>query len=106
MRIGAALHPLYRLVQRLHFPQPEARDQLLAFGEGPVDDGPLAARKPDARALRGRLKALARQHDAGLDQLFVELPHFGEDLLVGEGARLGVFCGFDDNHESHRNASF
>src|SRR6266480_1908714 len=101
-RIGAALDPFDRLFLRLHLPYPETRDQLLGLGEGPVDDGALRTREPDARALRARVEPFAREHHAGLRQLLVELPHRGEELLVGHHARLGVLAGLDHDHESHR----
>ena len=49
-RTGCALDPLDRLVERLHLPQPEARDQLLRLGERAVDHGPLLPL--EAHALR------------------------------------------------------
>src|SRR5438309_4928517 len=36
-RIGAALDPFDRLLLRLYLPDPDAGDQLLGLGEGPVD---------------------------------------------------------------------
>src|SRR5215472_14057604 len=39
--------PLDRFLDRLHLPQPEPRDQLLALGEGPVQHGAVAATEPD-----------------------------------------------------------
>src|SRR5215470_8699273 len=48
----SALEPLDGLFLRLHLPDPVARHQLLRFGEGPVENGLLPARKPDPRALR------------------------------------------------------
>src|SRR5947199_804189 len=53
--IGAALDPIDRLFLRLHLNQPEAGDQLLRLGEGPVDHGALPSRELDARALRARM---------------------------------------------------
>src|SRR5438046_4627249 len=100
-RIGAALDPFDRLFLRLHLPDPEAGDQLLGLGEGPVDDGALGSREPDARALRARVQALAREHHAGLHQLLVELPHRGEELLVGHHPGFRILAGFDRDHESH-----
>src|ERR1700733_4630752 len=47
---GRAADPLDRLLQRSHLPEPEARDQLLGLGEGPVGHGALAAAEPDAHA--------------------------------------------------------
>src|SRR5437879_155864 len=101
-RIGAALDPFDRLFLRLHLPDPEAGDQLLGLGEGPVDDGALGSREPDARALRARVQPFAREHHAGLHQLLVELPHRGEELLVGHHPGFRILAGFDYDHESHR----
>src|SRR6266550_2924096 len=42
-RVGAALDPFDRLLQRLHLKHPEAGDQLFGLGEGPVDHGALRA---------------------------------------------------------------
>ena len=91
-RIGAALDPFDRLFLRLHLPQPEAGDQLLGLGEGPVDHGPLVAGELDARALRARMEPLAREQDAGLCQLFVVLPHLGQKLLVRKTLRPRCSC--------------
>src|SRR2546426_5894103 len=96
------LQPLDGLVQRLHLPQPEARDQLLRLGEGPVDHRPLAPGEPDARALGARLQPLPSEHHARFLQLDVELPHFRQDLFVGEDPGLRVLVGLDQHHESHR----
>src|SRR5439155_104343 len=103
--VGAALDPLDRLFLGLHLDQPEPGDQLLGLGERPVDDGALGARELDARALGARLQPLAREHHAGLDQLFVVLAHGGQELLAGHDARLGLRRGLDNHHESHRRAS-
>src|SRR3989449_10148488 len=96
------LQPLDGFVQRLHLPQPEARDQLLRLGEGPVDHRPLAPGEPDARALGARLQPLPSEHHARFLQLDVELPHFRQDLFVGEDPGLRVLVGLDQHHESHR----
>src|SRR5882762_4845688 len=103
--IGAALDPFDRLRLGLHLPQPETGDQLFRFGERPVDHGALRAREPDARALRARLEPLAGEHHAGFHQLFVALPHFRDELLVRESARLRLLGRLDHHHESHRNFS-
>src|SRR5712692_7356512 len=47
---GRPLDPLDRLFLRLHLPQPEAGDELLRFGEGPVSHGALPAGELHARA--------------------------------------------------------
>src|SRR5215813_9653228 len=96
-----ALEPRDRLVHRLHLPQPEAGDQLLGLGERSVDDGRLASREPDPLALGGRLQALAGLHDAGLDQLLVEVPHLGQRLMGRQHTRLGILGRFHDHHDSH-----
>src|SRR5262245_37747639 len=38
--IRALLHPVHRLLDRLHLPDPEARDQLLGLGERAVHHPP------------------------------------------------------------------
>src|SRR5436853_7497301 len=87
-RIRAALHPFDRLFLGLYLPQPEAGDQLLRLGEGPIGDGSLVSRELDPRALRAWLETLACKHHAGLHQLFVELPHLSQELLARQNARL------------------
>src|SRR6266481_1370879 len=98
---GRALQPLDRLFLRLALPEPEAGDQLLRLGKGPVGDSALLAVEAHPRAVLAGVQALARQHHAGLDQLLVELPHLGQDLLVGKSACFRVLVGLDDHHESH-----
>src|SRR5207237_9160666 len=102
---ACALEPLVRLLLRLHLPEPDAGDQLLRLRERPVDHGPLACGETDASTLRARLQALAGEHHPRLHQLFVELPHGVEDLLVRKNARLRVLVGLHDHHETHRRAS-
>src|SRR5438046_4169991 len=54
----------------LHLPDPEAGDQLLRLGEGPVDHGPLASRESDARAFRAGLESLrSEEHTSELQSL-------------------------------------
>src|SRR6185312_9490608 len=50
---------------------PEARDQLLGFGERPVDDARLAALEGHAGAVRAGLQAVHGEQYAGVDQLVV-----------------------------------
>src|SRR2546429_63336 len=71
MRTGAAFDPLDCLFHRSHLPQPEAGDQLLGLGEGPVDDSPFLSREPDALALRTRVEPLGGEQHASFHQLFV-----------------------------------
>src|SRR5436190_7363425 len=96
-----ALDPRDRLVLRLALPHPEAGDELLGFRERAVDDGGLAAGKDDPRPLRARVQPFAGQHDAGIDELFVEIAHPGEDVVVGHDARFAVLVGVHQNHEPH-----
>src|SRR5206468_2300310 len=78
-----ALEPLDRFIHGLHLPQPEAGDELLGLSERTIDHGSLLrSLESYARSFRARLQSLAREHYAGLRQLFVELAHLGEDLLV------------------------
>src|SRR5688572_4509586 len=100
--VGRALEPLDGLGERLHLDQPEAGDELLGLGEGPVDHRALVAGEPDARALRARVESLAREHHPGLDQLFVVVSHLGEELLVRKDPCLRVLVRLDQHHESHR----
>src|SRR5262245_2434073 len=70
-RVRALLCPLDRLFDRLHFPGPEARDELLRLGERAIDDGPLRAVEANALAVLTGLQAVTALHDAGLDELLV-----------------------------------
>src|SRR5262249_8462097 len=74
---GGALEPLDRLHHRLPLPQPEPGDELLGLGEGSVDDGFPAPREADPLAFRARAETVRRQQHPGLQQLLVELAHFG-----------------------------
>ena len=51
------------------------------------------------------MKPLAREHYTGFHQLFVELAHFGQELLTRHNPCLRVLGGLDQNHESHRYSS-
>src|SRR6185369_274423 len=101
--VGAALHPLDRLLLRLDLPDPESGDELLRLRERAVDHAALRAGEPHARAFRARMKSLAGEHDAGFHQLFVELAHLREQFLARHDARLGVLGGLDQDHEFHRD---
>src|SRR3989442_276007 len=63
-RVGTALHPLHRLVHRLHLPEPIPGNQLLGLGERAVVDGSLRARELHPLPQLARLEALAGEHDA------------------------------------------
>src|SRR2546428_3699486 len=90
---GGALEPLDGLRLGLHLPEPEACDQLLRLRERSVDHRPLASGEPDARALRARLQPLAGEHHPRLHQLFVELPHGVQHLLLRKNPRLRSLVG-------------
>src|SRR3989441_3598025 len=106
MGVGAALAPFDRLFHRPHLPQPEAGDQLLGLGEGPVDHGSIPSREPDALAFRTRVEPFGGEQHTGFHQLFVVLPHFGKELLARQNPRLRVLVGLDYHHESHWHVSF
>src|SRR5580692_3171114 len=95
------LEPLDRLIARRALPDPIARDDLLGLCERTVDDGPLAAVEADLRTPGGRVQALAGQHHARLDELFVVLRHLPQDLRAGHLARLGLGATGNQNHETH-----
>src|SRR6266536_4158210 len=50
------------------------------------------------------VEPFAREHDARLDQLLVELAHLGEELLARENSRLRLLVCLDDHHEPHRSS--
>ena len=60
--------------------------KLLGLGEGAVDDGTRLAGEFDACAFGAWLEAVHGEHDASLDELFVELAHLGHEFWIGEGA--------------------
>jgi hypothetical protein len=82
-RTGAPTRPLDRLVHRADLPQPVAADELLRLGEWTVDDAALVARELHALGLCAPVKALARQHDASLDELLVEREHSANSFSLG-----------------------
>src|SRR6185436_3812515 len=97
-----ALEPLDRLFSRFHLPEPEACNQLLGLREWPVDHRLLAVLlEAHASALRARLEPFAREHDARLHQLLVEVAHLGELFLRRQLAGFGLLRRFDYDHESH-----
>src|SRR4051812_30163894 len=82
---GGFLHPLENLLAGGHLQDPVARDQLLGLGERTVDDRrPPLRVEVDPCALRAGLQTLAGEHDAGLGQLLVVVPHLGQLLLGGQ----------------------
>src|SRR5438552_5508718 len=101
-RIGKAPRPFHRLFPRLHLDDGVAGDDLLRFGEGPVDHDALRARVLDAPALGARLQAGGIEQDPRFLQVLVVLLHLRNELLGRHHARFGVFRGLDYDHESHR----
>src|SRR5262249_7257896 len=99
---GGALEPLDRFFPGLHLPHPEAGDQLLRLSEWAIGNGSLAAVEFHPRALGAGLQSLAREHDAGFHELFVELAHLFENLLARKNTGLGLSARLDNHHESHR----
>ncbi len=81
--------------------EPVSGDELLRFGERAIDDGPLRAVELDARPFRAGMQPLARQHDAGPDQLLVVSRHGLQQLLAGHHTRFALGCRLHDQHESH-----
>src|SRR5579864_7786952 len=99
------LQPIDRLVHRPHLPNPETGDQLFGFRERSIDDHPLITRELHPLPLRTGLQPVARQHDACFHQLFVVLPHLGEDLSVRQNPSLGILVCLYDDHDSHCDVS-
>src|ERR1700738_3715881 len=99
-----ALHPFDRFILRLDLDQPETRDKIAGAAERPVGDGALFAGIFDARAYRGRMQALARQHHTGLHHFLVELAHRREQFRARHDAGFAVLVGLYNHHESHRHA--
>src|ERR1041385_4191318 len=96
------LQPFDRFVFRVTFPEPEARDKFLSFSKRSVDNPRLAlAFESNARSLRARLQAFARQHHACVREFFVVLAHVSQQLLARHDARFRIFVRFHNNHESH-----
>src|SRR5829696_408721 len=104
-RVRAFLDPVDRLLQRVHFEDPEAGEQLLGLGERTIDHGATGAREPHTRTLRRGMEPLTGEHDASLDQLLVVLAHVGQQLLVRQGTALRRLVGLQQNHESHHIVS-
>src|SRR5215469_4845974 len=47
------------------------------------------------------MKAFARQHHSSFHQLFVELPHVGEQLLIRHLPGFTIFVRLHNHHDSH-----
>src|SRR6185369_4726154 len=89
----------------LNLENPETGDQLLGFGERPIDDRAPGTGKPNARALRAGLQSFRGKKNSCLDEGFVVLPHFGEQLFAREHACLRALVRLDHDHESHLRVS-
>src|SRR5262249_37626613 len=96
-----ALEPFDRLLDRSHLPHPVAGNQFLALGERPVDYGSRLARELDALSLGSRLKAFAREHNAGFEKLFVLFPHLCKSFSLRKVTGLRFLAGLYNNHDSH-----
>src|SRR3984885_9540044 len=70
---GAALEPFDGLFDIADLPDPEAGDELLALGDGRVDNGMRPAGEFDAYALGSGMETIHGEHDASLHELFVVL---------------------------------
>ena len=99
--IGAAFYPGHRLVHVLDVPEPEAGNQLLGFGEGPVNDQPVGAVKRDALAVRRGFEAVGRAQDAGLFQFGIEFAHCLEHRVRLGRANKALFAVLGSLHEHH-----
>src|SRR6202011_547452 len=84
--VGATLDPLDGLFEGLDLPDPEAGDELLALGEGAVDDGTRLAGEFDACAFGAGMETIEGEQDASLAELLVELAHLVQELWIGDGA--------------------
>src|ERR1700682_4344557 len=98
---GSALEPLDPLCLVSHLPQPEPGDELLGLGERSVNHGLPPLGEFDTGSLRAGLEPFTREHHPGFDQLFVELAHLGQHLLVGESPSFRSLVAFDQHHETH-----
>src|SRR5262245_4411796 len=52
------------------------------------------------------MQSFPSENNAGLHEFLIVLSHCGENLFVGEYARLRVLTSFDNNHKTHRSFSF
>ena len=102
---GRALEPLQGLVHRLDLPDPEAGDQLLRLGEGPVDDRPLLAREADPLALRLGASPSPASMTPALTSSSLKLPIAASSSCARHDPRLGLLGRLHDHHDSHRNLS-
>src|SRR5262249_28748793 len=88
MRIRTFLRPIDRLGERLAFPHPKSRDQLLRFRERTIDYCSLAARESHTSTLRAGLQTIARKHHARLHKFLVEFAHRLEHFRFRQFARF------------------
>jgi hypothetical protein len=86
-------------------PKPEAGNQLVGPRKRPLNDGSLFAYELDPHAFRTRVQSIGSQHYARFHELFVELPHLGEQLAAGKNARFGFLARFHYDHHPHRRFS-
>src|SRR6266851_1916718 len=93
----------HRFFSRWKFQDPEASDNLLGFGERPIDRFDFSAGKPHARPSCSRFQCSTATKCAGFSGFFVELIHRVEEFL---GWLHRVFGVLDQHHESHFHFSF
>ena len=100
-RVGAALDPFDRLVERAHLPDPVAGDQLLGLGERSVDDRRLVPEN----WTRAPLELGCRPSPASMMPAFTSSSLYfiiaRQQLLAGHHAGFAVLGRLDDHHESH-----
>jgi hypothetical protein len=80
--------------------QIQYRPRALCLGKRTIDDHAFLARETNAHPFRAGVQSLAGEHDACLDQFFVELPHRCQQLLARQHTGLGT--GLYKHHDFHR----
>src|SRR5262249_35642731 len=95
------LGPFQRFLARFYVDHPVAGDELLAFNKRPIHDRPLPSGKLYPEALGRRLQTRQIHQHPGLQQLFVELSHRGDQFLARHLARFTFLACFHNHHESH-----
>src|SRR6266481_2488595 len=93
----------HRFFSRWKFQDPEASDNLLGFGERPIDRFDFSARKPHARPSCSRFQCSTAMKCAGFSGFFVELIHRVKEFLGRLHRGFGVL---DQHHKSHVPFSF
>src|SRR5690349_17535594 len=98
----AFLRPLLGLFLRRHVDDPKPVEQFLGFGVRPVGDHRRIRVEVDDEAFVGSGQALACQHHACLDELFVVAAHRLDDLVeIDIGVLEGRSTLGGDPHDQH-----